>query len=198
MENQNSALINDFLGSSHAFSATVARLIEEGLWSEVAGKRLSMTQLRLLKLVSLPGDMHTIGDVATFLEVSSAAASKAVEKLVREMLIERRQAESDRRAIHLSLTGAGRRLLESYDAAARQKLAEVFEQVAPEEISFVVKLLDRLSSSMMDRRQAGNVCVHCGIYFRDRCYIRKHLGWRCLHIQGTARSGDHAEPGNRC
>jgi DNA-binding MarR family transcriptional regulator len=187
MNYQDSALINDLLGSSHIFSLAVA-CVEEDLWRHAAENQLSVTQMRLLRLVNHPGSSHTIGDVAAFLGISNAAASKAVDKLVRSLLVKRREGETDRRAIHLSLTGAGRRILESYDSAAKKKLAEAFGQLCAEEIQPVVQLLDRLSSSIMAGQQEQTLCVQCGIYFRDQCVLRQRFGRKCLYLRGRERS----------
>jgi len=196
LEGQQATLINDFLGSAHIFALAVARALEEELWREAAGRQLTLTQMRLLKLVSHPEGAHTIGDVATFLAVSNAAASKAVDKLVRLMLIRRREGEPDRRAIHLSLTGPGQRLLSAYDVGLQSKLAEIFGQLGTEELQTVMQLLDRLSCSMISPRAtaAEEICVQCGIYFRERCPLRQYAGRKCLYLRGRPRTpGDSEE-----
>ena len=187
--------MNDFLGSAHIFALAVARVIEERLWTEAAGSQFTLAQMRLLKLVSQPGCAHTIGDVAAFLDISNAAASKAVDKLVRMMLVRRREGESDRRAIHLSLTAAGRYILEAYDAAARSKLSEMLDLCGEEELQTATQLLDRLSSSMMNGHAAlkEEICVQCGIYFREKCPLRQKLRRRCLYLLGKSR-GSGSDP----
>jgi DNA-binding MarR family transcriptional regulator len=194
-EGREATLINDFLGSTHIFARAVAQVIEEKLWREAAGRQLTVTQMRLLKLVSHPGGVHTIGDVATFLGVSNAAASKAVDKLVRLILIRRREGESDRRAIHLSLTGPGQRMLDAYNAAAQSKLAEVFGQFGMDELQPVVQLLDRLSFNMMNGRAAATeeICVRCGIYFREKCLLRQRSAKKCLYLRGRMRAAGESE-----
>ena len=124
-------LIDDFLGSAHVFASALADVIEEELLREVAENQITVSQLKLLKLVNLT-EAQTIGDVAAFLGVSNAAASKAVDKLVRMMLLRRSEGETDRRAIHLSLTQPSRRLLAAYDAARRHKLQQIFGDFEPE------------------------------------------------------------------
>ena len=107
-------LINDFLGSTHVFASSVNDVIEERLLREVGPPQLTFSQFKLLKLVALT-DAQTIGDVAAFLRVSNAAASKAVDKLVRQGLLVRKEAQSDRRAIQLSLTASSRQVLAAYN-----------------------------------------------------------------------------------
>jgi DNA-binding MarR family transcriptional regulator len=186
-EDRDAVLIGDFLGSTHIFSLAMAR-VEESLWREAAGNQLTVTQMRLLRLVSHPGSPHTIGDVAAFLGISNAAASKAVDKLVRSMLVRRREGDVDRRAIHLSLTGPGRRILEAYDFATKKKLAEVFSQLGGEDLRSMVRLLDRLSSSMMADQSVLTICAQCGIYFRSECVLRQRVGTKCLYLRDKERS----------
>src|SRR3990172_12073019 len=114
-------LVNDFLGSTQVFATALNDVILEKLLREVAGEQLTLSQFKLLKLVANT-DAHSIGDVAAFLGVSNAAASKAVDKLVRRGLLLRSEGEPDRRAIQLSLTKSSRRLLADYDALRNRQL----------------------------------------------------------------------------
>ncbi len=183
------SLIEEFLGSATVFGHAVARMMEEKLWHQVTDTRLTASQLKLLKLVSLSDDT-TIGDVAVFLEISNAAASKAVDKLVGQSLLRRSEGARDRRAIHLSLTGQGRGILDKYDAAAQAKLTEIFGQFSREELDRTMDLLDALSTLFVDHRsRRGEVCVQCGIFFRRKCSIRQRLGQRCLYLRPRERQG---------
>ncbi len=179
-------LINDFLGSAHVLVSTVSEVIEKRLLRETLGDRLTHSQLKLLKLVGL-ADAQTIGDVAAFLGVSDPAASKAVDKLVREMLMRRTEAE-DRRAISLSLTAAGRRLLALYETARSQKLMEIFEKLPAEELHRVAEFLDQLSAHIVESGPAAEeLCLQCGIYFREKCLIRTKLSRKCLYQRHRGR-----------
>jgi DNA-binding MarR family transcriptional regulator len=188
MSHENESRILQFLGSAHIFSAVVGKVIEQQLWEEAAGSQFSMQQLKILKLVDLPG-RHLISDVAVFLGVSNAASSKAVDKLVQHMLIRRNEGEEDRREIHLHLTGAGRRLLQNYDASLRQKLAEMFDDYSAEELLRISDMLDQLSARILQfHTQPDNFCVQCGIWFSDRCLIKERLDLDCpysRHVEKT-------------
>jgi len=183
------SLIIEFLGSAHIFEHAVEQVIEEKLWRKAAGKQLSVSQLKLLKLIGLSGTT-TVSDVALFLGISNAAASVAVDKLVRLAVIGRSEGPEDRRAIHLSLTDLGRRMMDDYDVAFRAKLAEVFGQFSPEELRRVVDLLDALSALIVDHQaRRDEICVQCGIYFRERCSLRQRLGRRCLYLRPKEQRG---------
>ena len=172
-------VINDFLGSAHVFASAVTELIEEELLREVAENQITISQLRLLRLVKL-AEAQTIGGVASYLGVSNAAASKAVDKLVRMMLLRRSEGEMDRRAIHLSLTEPSRRILAAYDAARERKLQQIFGTFEPDELEQATALLDRLSSQIVGRGGEGKeICLQCGIYFREKCVLQKLLDRPC-------------------
>jgi len=182
MGNASSAeLINDFLGSTQVFTSSVNRVIEEQLLRDVGPRQLTFSQFRLLKLVALT-DAQTIGDVAAFLRVSNAAASKAVDKLVRQSLLVRAEAQADRRVIQLSLTDSSRRLLVAYDEAKDRKLASVFRTFSPQDLRRTAEFLDRLSAGLVDHTaQPEELCLQCGIYYRKNCLVRRMLRRSCFY-----------------
>jgi len=174
-------LVYDFLGSAQVFATAVTEIVEEKLLHEVAGETLTLSQFKLLKLVANT-DAQSIGDVAAFLGVSNAAASKAVDKLVRRKLLVRAEGQEDRRAAELSLPPRTQRLLAAYDAARDQRLAEVFRSFSPAELQRTAEILDRLSAGIVDHNaQPEEVCLQCGIYFREQCLVRKLVGRRCFY-----------------
>ena len=194
-ENESTDPIDDFLGSAHVFVSAVAEVIEEDLLREVTENQISVSQFKLLKLVSLT-EAQTISDVAAFLGVSNAAASKAVDKLVRMMLLRRTEGENDRRSIHLSLTQPGKRILSSYEAARRRKLQEIFGNFQREELQQAAALLDRLSAHIADTSGGEKqMCLQCGIYFREKCVLRKILSRQCLYQR---QRGEPLNPAHPC
>ena len=181
-----SGAITEFLGSAAVFASAVSDVVEEELLREVGGARLRFAHFKLLKLVAATGTHH-LGDVAAFLGVSNAAASKTVDKLVRRKLLRRKEEEADRRAIELSLTDAGRRLLEAYEAARQRRLAAVFAHLAPAELAQTAAVLDRVSRELVaPAADGGQLCHRCGIYFREQCPLRAQ-GWACFYAPGRER-----------
>lgn len=173
--------LDEFLGSAQVFSSAVSDVIEERLLAEVSGGKLTVSQLKLLKLVAM-SDSHTIGDVAAFLGVSNAAASKAVDRLVRRNLLRRTEDQNDRRAMHLSLPQSGRRLLAAYEAAKQRKLASIFAQFPREDLRRASELLDRLSAGIVDHSaNPEELCLKCGVYFRERCLVRQLVKRNCFY-----------------
>jgi DNA-binding MarR family transcriptional regulator len=118
-------VIQHFLGSTHAFSSAIDDIVERRLARGLAPGPLTLPQLKLLKLVAL-ADARTLHDVAVFLGVTDAAASRAVERLVQRRLLHRASGKPDLRKIHLSLTKAAERLLSMYERERARTLQELF------------------------------------------------------------------------
>jgi DNA-binding MarR family transcriptional regulator len=173
--------IDEFLGSAHVFASAIREIIEQRLLDQAAGGQLTVTQANILKLAAMT-DRYKLGDVASFLDVSNAAASKAVDRLVRRNLLQRTEDEKDRRSIRLSLTPAGHGLLAAYEAARRQKLERIFCQFPREEIRHAAELLDRISADVIDHTaDPEELCLKCGIYFREKCLVRQLIKRNCFY-----------------
>jgi len=175
-------LINGFLGSAQIFASAVSQILEQRTWREASGGQLGVTHLKVLKLAGCPLP-PTVGEVAAFLRVSNAAASKAVDKLAELRLLERSTDAQDRRSVRLTLTEPGRRVLEAYDSAVRRDLSEVFRSFAPGEIRQAMGFLDRLAVDIVRRAPHEEFCGQCGIYFREECLFRKQLRRRCVYLR---------------
>lgn len=181
-------LIQDVLGSALVFASAVDQLMQERLeavvgfrgWLARSTEQLTFSQLKLLKLVART-EAYNISEVAAFMGVSNAAASKAVDRLVRRKLLRRTESEGDRRAVELAVTDEGRRILEQYDAVTTRTLGEIFRDVPADELEQAAGLLDRLSANLVGR---GNVvdeetCFRCGMYFREECLLRENRQRSC-------------------
>ena len=187
--------IDDFLGSAHVFASAVADIIEQRLLEKAADGQVTASQMRLLKLVAMT-DSYTLGDVASFLRVSNAAASKAVDRLVRRDLLRRTEDQKDRRVMHLRLTQAGRRLLTAYESARQSKLQSIFVQFPPEELRRTSELLDRLSADIVDHTSnPEELCLKCGIYFRECCLVRQLVPRNCFYQLAKKASRQPTQPG---
>jgi DNA-binding MarR family transcriptional regulator len=186
----------DFVGSAHIFTSAVEEVLERRLLDEVAGQQFTLSQFKLLRMVALT-DARTISDVALFLKVSNAAASKAVDRLVRRKLLRRTEGHPDRREICLSLTPSSRKLLAAYAEREARKLTAVFRDVPPEELRRTARLLDRLSAELVDhQKNPGDACLRCGIYFRDKCLVHELSQHNCFYRNRRNSKQANSVPGN--
>jgi DNA-binding MarR family transcriptional regulator len=149
---------------------------------QVAGEKLTYSQLKLLYLVAHTAGFNIIGDAARFLKISNAAASKAVDKLVRRRLLRRSEKEADRRVSQLSLTETGRKLLETYETARNERAEKIFAQFSQEELHQTSALLERLAAAIvLSSPVAEEMCMQCEIYYRDTCKFAENTQRTCFY-----------------
>ena len=173
-------LLNDFLGSAEIFTSAVNDLMAKQL-KDITGPEVTFSQLKLLKMVAATAG-YTVSNLAQFMGVSTAAASRAVDRLVKRGLLNRAEAADDRRAVQLSLTEEGARLLSQYDEAADAALQGAFESLTAEQLRETGDLLDQLSVRLVESGDGSDtMCFRCGIHFRDRCLLRKTQRGTCLY-----------------
>jgi DNA-binding MarR family transcriptional regulator len=166
-------LLNDLLGTAHLFVSAISGVMEHQLRDEVAGCQLTLSQLKILKLLGLTG-AQSVGEVAAFLGVSNAAASIAVDRLVHRKLLRRAEALSDRRSAVLSLAAAGRALVKRYETARDRKLLAMFGNLEADEVRQVSMFLERLTKGVIHHSaNPDDICLQCGIYLRKRCLVRE-------------------------
>lgn len=167
--------------NAHIFANAVREVLETHFLAKAAGFPLTVSQLHLLKLIQLEG-RHVVGEVAEFLGVSAAAASKNVEKLVRLGLVSRSTPAQDRRLGSLELTGAGRRVVEHYDARERAILDRVIDDMGPSDAERLVRLLERFYLTLLAGSANGPSCLRCGAHFDAGCPIHVLKGF-CPYVR---------------
>lgn len=176
-------LIHEFLGSSQVLASAVHDCVEKRLLDDMPDQHVTVSQLRLLKMITLT-EARTIRDVALFLGVSNAAASKAVDKLVRRKLLRRAEGLDDRREIRLSVTEAGKHLLADYDLSEEKQLTAAFAGFEPEDVRRTIEILDRISAALIGNgEEADEICLKCGIHYREKCLVRQLAQRNCFYHQ---------------
>ncbi len=180
-------LERDLTMSAFVFAAAVCEVFESLSAAEAAAARMTTTHLKLLYLIARAG-RRTVGDAAEFLGVSSAAASKTVDKLVRDGLLRRSRASEDRRASLLSATAAGRKLVASY-AQARRRAARLFlDEFSDRELRTASRILDRLAEAIVCCvDEPKKVCMRCGTCSREDCRFKALGQGTCIY---QSRTGD--------
>lgn len=90
---------------------------------------VTVPQWRVLVLLHTRGPMN-LASVATELGVNPSNASRTCDRLTRAGLLNRRESELDRRNITLTLTAAGRRLVQKVTRQRRTAIEKVLQQMA--------------------------------------------------------------------
>src|SRR5690606_8865803 len=114
------------LGAARILSLAVQETVESKLQTELAGDRLSRSQWKLLEIFATT-QVGTVTEVAAYQGVSTAAASKAVERLARLNLLQRAVDTQDRRHVRLSLSAEGYALANAYLRRLDLRLTELLE-----------------------------------------------------------------------
>lgn len=93
------------------------RLADEGA--------VSLARWQALRAVRFRGDAGRVQEISADLSITVGAASKLVDRLERDGLVERRPHPSDRRSMLLSLTGEGRTAFDATDALIASELEAI-------------------------------------------------------------------------
>ena len=185
-------LSNEFLSSARVFAWSVREVIERTVLREIAGDKLTFSQLKLLYLVAHT-DVLNMSDAAAYLGVTSGAVTKAVDKLVRRRLLRRNAPHEDRRTIRLSLTEVSRRLMDAYLVARDNRAKKAFAQFSPDELRRTSELMDRLAGAIIsDSAEPNAICMQCEIYFRQPCRFAEFGRRNCFYQRHKApdRNGE--------
>jgi DNA-binding MarR family transcriptional regulator len=115
-------LIDAVLGASRALVAVAARSLA-GVAEDV-----TLPQYRVLVELAARGPQR-VAELAGVLGVDPSAATRMTDRLARKQLVHRRRTTEDRRAVRISLTPAGRELVDEVSRRRRSEIAEILERM---------------------------------------------------------------------
>ena len=110
--------VDGVLAASRALIAVATRSLG------AAAEETTIAQYRALVVLASRGPQRLV-DLAAALGVAPSTAGRMGDRLVRKRLIRRHRARADRRAVLVSITPAGRRVVDQATARRRALIAEV-------------------------------------------------------------------------
>ena len=116
-----------------------------GLFAKSTG--LSMPQFSILMQLHHKG-VCGLSDISERFDISSAAASQLVDRLVQSGLVERIEDPNDRRAKQLTITPKGRELIETGIVERTRWAEELVESLTPGEYEVVSSTLGTLAEAV--------------------------------------------------
>lgn len=126
--------------------ARVTRILDEDLRRET-GLNLGWYEVLLL-LAGAPGQRLRMSDLADGMILSRSAATRLVDRLERDGLVDRTVCDSDRRGMEVSLTDAGR---ERFLVAGRLHLRGIEEHFGahldPSQLEVVTEALTKVADA---------------------------------------------------
>jgi DNA-binding MarR family transcriptional regulator len=132
----------EFSASWERFFRTTRRIRARAGRAQLAG--LSLPQYQLLEPLRASDEL-TVGELAEGAGVAAPTATRMLDCLARDGLVERRHSDTDRRAVLVSLTDEGAELVETAHARAEEWRSRVFESLEPAEREQAARLLSRLA-----------------------------------------------------
>jgi DNA-binding MarR family transcriptional regulator len=116
------ALIDAVLGASRALVAVAARSLAD------LAEDVTLPQYRALVELAARGPQRP-ADLASALGVDPSTATRMCDRLVRKQLVQRRRISADRRGVRISLTPAGRTLVEEVTRRRRVEIAKILRRM---------------------------------------------------------------------
>jgi DNA-binding MarR family transcriptional regulator len=123
-----------FIMASRALVGIAVRSIN------AASVDITLTQHRLLVLLASEGE-QTIGSLADQLEVNASNASRLCDRLQRLDLVARDRSSRDGRAVYVSLTPAGRKVVDAVRAHRRREVRQVIAHMRPSDVDAAIRAL---------------------------------------------------------
>ena len=93
-----------------------------------AAEETTIAQYRALVVLASRGPRRMV-DLAEALDVAPSTAGRMCDRLVRKGLVRRHRARGDRRAVLVSVTTAGRRVVDEATSRRRALIAEILERL---------------------------------------------------------------------
>src|SRR3954468_20532216 len=108
---------------------------------------LTQGQIRALFTIDVKGEA-TAGDLAKAAELSPASVSAMLDHLEADGIVSRRRSDHDRRVVVVTLTAAGRAILDEKRAAWRRRGAAALSGVSDEHLEAAADVMHRMASML--------------------------------------------------
>ena len=107
----------------------------------------SFARTKILLLIERSGSLRA-SDIATFFGHAPRTVTEAIDGLERDGLVRRNADPDDRRAKRISLTSAGKAVIEETDSSRRAFIEDAFGVLSPAECRTMVSLIGRVNERL--------------------------------------------------
>jgi DNA-binding MarR family transcriptional regulator len=125
-------------------SRTLIAVAEQSLGA--AAEETTLAQYRALVVLASRGPQRLV-DLARALEVTPPTAGRMCDRLLRKGLIRRHRARADRREVLVSVTSAGREVVDHATARRRELLAEILGRLPARQQTAVAAALQTFADA---------------------------------------------------
>ena len=154
---------------SRILSQLLSDVLEQNFLTEHAKGLLSKTQFTILKILSVSGHFK-VSEIAHILNISCAAASKNIDKLVRINLVNRNITLEDRRAMEITLTDQGHSIVANYEKMRLDKQKHALSHFTYEEKTRFLELLRVfVQNCVLQEKNIDLICLQCNGAIGSEC-----------------------------
>lgn len=165
-----------FLRYGHILSSLLREFLETAFLERALDHRLTRSQFCFLKLIAGNSELQ-VGELARCLGVSPAASSKNLDRLEELGLVVREMSPEDRRAILLSASREGVRLVREYEDLKAAQLKPVIADLGEEKTTELCDLLQDVCLKWLERYpEPDTPCMRCAGYYRPNCSVEELQG----------------------
>ncbi|HEY9243515.1 MAG TPA: MarR family transcriptional regulator [Streptosporangiaceae bacterium] len=111
-----------------------------------AAEETTIAQYRALVVLASRGPQRLV-DLAGALEVTPSTAGRMGDRLVRKGLIRRHRSRADRRSVQVSITPAGRQVVDQATARRRELLTQILSRLPARRQAAVASALDAFAAA---------------------------------------------------
>ena len=162
---------------SDQFARIMYRSMSERLADELTAAEVTFPQVQVLHYVSRHPRV-SVGDIAAGLEISYPSATNMLQRLVRKGLVVKSEDPRDRRAVNVSLSEKGARVVSWLDRERTTRFALILDKMDPASRDCFVSMLCSFLNCALDAEVAisDEICLRCGAERLEGCVVRKREG----------------------
>jgi DNA-binding MarR family transcriptional regulator len=143
------------------------REVNRGLAESLAAEQVSVGQARILRALS-DGHGHSMSDLAEAVLMPHPTVTKAVDRLVDNAVVYRRQDVADRRRVAVYLSDLGRDLVARLDRGTTEHHTAIETAYGAERTHHLMRELEALVRSLAGQRHRHRSTSHGGPFGLDR------------------------------
>ena len=132
--------IVDFAGKMNQILPEIMKGFARKQNNEVYKGKITLPQILILELLSRQG-ASKMTDLAKFMQVTTAASTGIVERLVRQGYVQRVHDRNDRRIVRIQLNVKGTELLKKIIHQRTQSVIRIFSQISENDRKEYLRIL---------------------------------------------------------
>ena len=145
------AVVDAVLTASRTLVAVATRSLG------AAAENTTIAQYRMLVVLASRGPQR-IGDLAAALDVAPSTAGRMTDRLVRKQLVRRHRARTDRRSVLVSVTAAGRLVVDEATVRRRVLIEDILARMPADQQRAVGNMFQRHRGDIVGRHDVRQRC----------------------------------------